>query len=105
MPDTTTARQNRLQIRATTKWLHTWGGIVLGGIVSLVCLTGSVIMFRREVERARWPQSSAVTRASHHWSLDAAAPEIERVQPSSSITRVTFPADPNVPYVFQIKSV
>jgi uncharacterized iron-regulated membrane protein len=76
----------------------------MGGLVSIVCLTGSVVMFRQEVERSRWPQNSVGAAPSHNWSLDAAAREIDRVQPGAVITRVRFPANSNDPYVFQIKS-
>ena len=48
MPDTIKAVQRRLRLRPATRWLHK-GGIILGGVVSVICLTGSVIGFRCEV--------------------------------------------------------
>jgi uncharacterized iron-regulated membrane protein len=104
VPDNTKTIQRRFKLRPPTRWLHTWGGIILGGAVSAICLTGSVIVFRQEIERARWPQSSAAVGMSHQLSLDTAAEEIARSRPGSSVTRVRFPARPNDPYVFQIKS-
>jgi uncharacterized iron-regulated membrane protein len=102
--ENTRKMQRRFKLRPATRWLHTWGGIILGGVVSVICLTGSVIVFRQEIERARWPQSSTEAGTSHRLSLDSAAEEITRSRPGSSVTRVSFPARPNDPYVFQIKS-
>ncbi len=105
VPNNTKAIQRRFKLRRGTRWVHTWGGIILGGVVSVVCLTGSVIVFRQEIERARWPQSSgAAAGMSHPLSLDAVAGEIARSRPGSSVTRVRFPAQANDPYVFQIET-
>jgi uncharacterized iron-regulated membrane protein len=92
------------QLRATIRWLHTWGGIILGALVSVIFLTGSVITFRQEAEKARWPHTTVPPQGSRKWSLDAVAREISRSQQGSWITRVRFPVNPRDPYVFQIKS-
>jgi len=73
-------------------------------LVSLTCLTGSVITFRDEADRARWPRSTAAAAAAPSVSLVAAARAIGRAQPGAQITRVTFPPNPNDPYIFQFKS-
>jgi uncharacterized iron-regulated membrane protein len=99
MPDTIKAVQRRLRLRPATRWLHTWGGIILGGVVSVICLTGSVIVFRHEVERAPSPRNSTAAGAPGAWSLDSAARDIGRLQPGATITRVWFPASPDDPYV------
>src|SRR5215471_15170835 len=104
MPHTTTMIRRRLQIRPATRWLHTWGGIVLGGLVSLTCLTGSVIMFRDEVDSARWPRGSSAAGVAPGATLRAAAQEIGRLQPGARITRVNFPDNPKNPYVLQVRS-
>lgn len=102
MSNTIASHQTRTQVRGATKWIHTWTGVVFGAVVSVICLTGSVIVFRQEVEKL--PRLENPANASHHRSLDEAAREIARLQPGSLVTRVRFPSNPNDPYVFQIRS-
>jgi uncharacterized iron-regulated membrane protein len=87
--------------RATTKWIHTWGGVVFGALVSVICLTGSIIVFRQEVES---PPRLRNAEAANQMSLDAAAREIGRVESGARVTRVRFPTDRSEPYVFQLRA-
>ena len=100
MSNATASRPARTQARAATKWIHTWTGVIFGAVISVICLTGSVIVFRQEVEKPPRLQKPV----SHHASLDQAAQQIVRLQPGAQVTRVRFPASPNDPYVFQIRS-
>jgi uncharacterized iron-regulated membrane protein len=84
------------------KTIHTWIGIVSGIFLSVVALTGSVILFRAEFERAALPSGAALS--SHRASLDDAAREIAKARPDSHIRRVRIPASPEDPYLIQIQS-
>jgi uncharacterized iron-regulated membrane protein len=89
--------------RPVLKTLHTWIGIVSGLFLSVVALTGSVIVFRGEFERAALPHRSAPA-LSRQAGLDEAAREIVRVQPGAHVRRVRMPAAPGDPYIFQVQS-
>jgi uncharacterized iron-regulated membrane protein len=102
--ETANAIRRRFRLRPATRWLHTWGGITLGAVVSVICLTGSLIVFRQEIEKVRWPRNSPAAAVSHQWSLDSAVREIDRILPGALVTRVQFPASPNDPYVFQARA-
>jgi uncharacterized iron-regulated membrane protein len=93
------ARSNRQVL----KTIHTWIGIVCGAFLSVIALTGSLILFRAEFERAALPQSDA-RDASRRASLDDAAREIARVRPDAHVRRVRIPAQTNDPYIFQVQS-
>ena len=83
------------------KAIHTWIGIVSGIFLSIIAVTGSVILFRAEFERASMPRGAAST---HLASLDDAAREIIKLQPDALVRRVRLPAHEGDPYVFQIQS-
>jgi uncharacterized iron-regulated membrane protein len=86
------------------KLVHTWTGIIAGVFLSVLALTGSVIVFRVEFERAALPKSAPVSSATLRVSLDEAAREIVRVRPDAHIRRVRMPAAPSDPYIFQVES-
>ena len=59
------------------KTIHTWIGIVSGVFLSVIALTGSVIVFRAEFEQAALPRS--VGNTSRRASLDEAFREIRKL--------------------------
>ena len=83
------------------KTLHTWIGIVSGLFLSVIALSGSVILFRAEFERAAMPPHSG---GMHHVSVDQAAAAVGRLRPEAPVRRVRIPADADDPYVFQVQS-
>jgi uncharacterized iron-regulated membrane protein len=86
------------------KTIHTWIGIVSGVVLSAVALTGSVILFRGEFERASMPRSGSPPDTSRRTSIDEAARAVAAMRPDSHIRRVRIPAAPGDPYVFQVQS-
>src|SRR5271169_4393379 len=87
--------------RQLLKPIHTWIGIVAGAFLCVVSLTGSVIVFRAEIERAAIPKSASVSSSV---GLDKAAREVLGFRPESRIRRVRLPAEPGDPYIFQVES-
>ena len=85
------------------KTIHTWIGIVSGLFLSVVAITGSVILFRAEFERAALPQGAAAG-TSHRVSLDEAAREITKGRPDAHIRRIRIPASPEDPYLVQVQT-
>ena len=88
--------------RPVLKTIHTWVGIVSGAFLSVIALTGSVILFRAELERAALPKGAPA--ASRRVGLDEAAREINRLRPDSHIRRVRLPLEAGAPYIFQVES-
>jgi uncharacterized iron-regulated membrane protein len=90
-------------VRSSLKTIHTWIGIVSGLFLSVVALTGSIIVFRSEFERAALPRGDAPGQ-TRRASLDAAAQEILRLRPDARVRRVRIPSADGDPYVFQVQS-
>jgi uncharacterized iron-regulated membrane protein len=83
--------------------IHTWVGLTAGALLSIIGLAGSVIVFRREFERAAMPGGSAALNLRRTVSLDDAVKEIVRVMPDARIRRVRLPASAGDPYLFQME--
>jgi uncharacterized iron-regulated membrane protein len=86
------------------KTLHTWIGIVSGLFLSVIAVTGSVILFRAEFERAALPPSAAAGDGSRRASLDDAAGEIAKIRPDGVVRRVRIPTGSGEPYILQVQS-
>jgi uncharacterized iron-regulated membrane protein len=87
--------------RPFLKWLHTWVGLIAGLVIAVVGLTGSVIVFRSEIERAQWPAGAISTNTV---GLDEVALQISQVKPNAKIRRVRLPARAGDPYIVQVDS-
>jgi uncharacterized iron-regulated membrane protein len=90
--------------KSALKTIHTWIGIASGVFLSVIALTGSVILFRAEFERAALPPSAIARDGSRGASLDDVAHPIARLRPDAAIRRVHMPADSGGPYILQIQS-
>jgi len=93
----------RAAFRSFLKPLHAWIGLLFGLLISVAALTGSVILFRAELERATLPRSITApgTRIA---PLDFAVSAITKLRPDGRIRRVHLPASPYDPYIFQVES-
>ena len=90
-----------VSLKSVLKPLHTWTGIVAGTFLTVLALTGSLILFRAEFERAAFHTSEA---AGNRVSLDKAASEVARFRPDWLVRRVRLPERAGDPYVYQIES-
>jgi uncharacterized iron-regulated membrane protein len=90
--------------KAALKTIHTWIGIAAGVFLSLIALTGSVILFRAEFQRAALPPGAAAGDGSRRASLDDAAREIAKLRPGAVVRRVQIPAESGEPYILQVQS-
>jgi uncharacterized iron-regulated membrane protein len=85
------------------KPIHTWIGIIAGTFLSVLALTGSVIVFRSDIERRSIPRSSSADPA-RRLSLDDAARTVTQLRPDSHIRRIRLPAQAGDAYIFQVES-
>jgi uncharacterized iron-regulated membrane protein len=93
-----------MRMKPLLKTIHTWIGIVSGLFLSVIALTGSVILFRAEFERAALPPSAATRDGLRRVGLDDAARAIATLRPDTQVRRVRIPASPADPYILQIQS-
>jgi uncharacterized iron-regulated membrane protein len=87
--------------RPVLKWMHTWIGLVAGLVIAVVSLTGSVIVFRAEIEQAKTPKGAGGSRMV---GLDEMARQVAQIKPGARIRRVRLPARAEDPYIVQIDS-
>jgi uncharacterized iron-regulated membrane protein len=90
--------------KSALKTIHTWIGITSGIFLSVIALTGSVILFRAEFERAALSPSAALGDRSRRATIDDAAREIAQIRPDAIVRRVRIPVESGDPYVLQVQS-
>jgi uncharacterized iron-regulated membrane protein len=89
---------SRVLLRRALKWMHTWVGLVTGLVIAVISVTGSVIVFRSEIENASAPRSESSTRIV---MLDELSRQVAQANPGARIRRVRFPAQPGDPMLVQ----
>ncbi len=67
--------------RLAFKPIHTWMGIMAGGLLAVIGVTGSVIVFRADFERAALPKGGPAT--GHTARLDVSAHEMMKLWPAA----------------------
>lgn len=87
--------------RRVFRWIHTWMGLTAGLIVAVVSLTGSIIVFRTEMEMASAPRAAGGSRVA---SLNEVVQQIAQTNPDARVRRVRFPAHEGDPFVVQVES-
>jgi uncharacterized iron-regulated membrane protein len=93
------SKKPNLGARALFKWAHTWVGLVAGLIIAIVSLTGSVIVFRNDIEQSKLPKDTNTSKTA---SLDDVALQVAQSHPGVRIRRVRFPEHAGDPYVLQV---
>jgi uncharacterized iron-regulated membrane protein len=83
------------------KWTHTWMGLVAGIVIAVVSLSGSVIVFRTEIQLA---SSAKGAGGPGVVGLDAMVKQIALTYPDAQVRRVRFPAAPGEPFVVQVET-
>ncbi len=79
--------------RKSMAWLHTWSGIVIGGLLFAIFWTGTLSVFDREIDRWMAPTTRLEVPAGPV-SLDASVrPVAERVAAGSSQWTFSMPTD------------
>lgn len=82
-----------VNFRASMNWLHTWAGVVMGGLLLAIFWMGTLSVFDREIDRWMMPMTrlasvdSVVSFDALHRSLEAA------VQARSPLWRVILPTE------------
>src|SRR5262245_29890989 len=80
--------------RESMNWLHTWAGVVLGGLLFAIFWMGSLSVFDREIDRWMAPMTRLAAPTGQTPSLEALRPTIEQaVEAKSPFWNVLFPTE------------
>lgn len=81
-------------LRQSMSWLHTWSGIVLGGLLYVIFFTGTLSYFQDEISLWMKPELHAsVPPATTELSAQAALASMARIAPDASTWTLTMPTE------------
>lgn len=80
--------------------LHRWLGLTLGAVFALSGLTGALLVFGYEIERALEPALHRARSPASHASLDAALVEVRNRFPEHAVSYIRFPRAEDGTYEF-----
>jgi uncharacterized iron-regulated membrane protein len=92
----------RARLRPWMKSIHSWLGLIVGLFITLVSLTGSVIVFRPAIERSMLPGLPGGSFTDRRAGLDDTVARIEEKWPGAQVRIIRFPATPGDPYIIQV---
>lgn len=77
--------------------IHLWLGIVSGIILFIVCLSGTIYVFREEVQHFAEPEKYYVdaTENANSLPIDDLIAKIEKERPGFTVSSITVPEFPN----------
>lgn len=90
-------RPQDLLLRKITFQIHLWTGLGLGLYVLVVCVSGSVLVYRNELYRTFSPQPVFVEGSGEPMTLDALKSEAARAYPGYEVTDVRAGETPTTP--------
>jgi uncharacterized iron-regulated membrane protein len=84
-------------LRQSMTWLHTWAGVVLGGLLFVIFFMGTLSVFDREIDRWMMP-STRLAAPTGTVSLDAIRPQIDKLVGGTGDYAVFLP-DERTPFL------
>jgi uncharacterized iron-regulated membrane protein len=84
-----------LWIRRALFQVHLWTGIAFGLYIFIVCVTGSVVVYRGELYRAATPDPVIVAGSGPRLTTDELTQAAIRAYPGFEVTRVFSPRNPD----------
>ena len=92
------ARNNIMKLRRIMLWIHGWIGITIGAWLAVVGLTGSVLVWRTEVQPQLQARLMMVQPQPTKASLQAVYDTVEKAYPGQKIDRIFLPRAPSQTY-------
>ena len=91
-------------MRKFFKNIHLWLSVPVGVIITIICLTGSILIFETEIMEALYPDRYFIKEVSEKpIPIDKLITNVSKEIPDSvSITGVTIPSDPKRAYIFSL---
>lgn len=81
--------------RRWTFQIHLLLALLLGPVLAVVCLTGSIVVFRYELNRLTVPGSAYVTPQRERMSLDELTARIRKARPADRLASVSWDGGPS----------
>ena len=94
-------QSNTPRLRPILKSIHIWIGLIAGTLISVLSLTGSVIVFQNEIAQATALRRAAAANGSGSAGLDDVARQVTSARVDARIRHVRLPARPGDPFIVQ----
>lgn len=82
---------------------HLWGGLILGLYFAVVCLTGSIVVYKKELERLQIPRLVKVEPSNESGSFAAMVKLVERSYPGHQLQNAFLYEEPGVSWSFRLQ--
>src|SRR2546430_1534245 len=83
--------------------LHRWTGLLVGIIVFVVAVSGSVLVFENDIDRLAHRSLLVVTPGPSRVSLESAIAAVRAANPAAVITSLAIPQAPTHPLTLSMK--
>lgn len=83
--------------------LHVWCGVLLGLYFATVCLTGSLVVYKKELERLRIPRLVQVPIGDHRGSFQQMAELVRSTYPGHKLQNAYLYQEPGVSWSFRLQ--
>lgn len=93
-----------MEIRKFWNTLHLYSGLVIGGFLILIALTGSIIAFNHEIDRMLNPELLTVMPGSERRSLFEIVTAAKAVYPDKPLALIHTPTEENGVYIAWFKT-
>ncbi|MFN3653610.1 MAG: PepSY-associated TM helix domain-containing protein [Armatimonadota bacterium] len=90
------------RLRRVIFFVHLWLGLLLGGWVVLMGLTGTMLAFMHELDGPTDPQLTRVARAGERVPLQGVLERVRAAYPGWTVSRLTFSEEPEGTYAFRL---
>ena len=94
----------RLRWRGWLFQVHLWTGLVLGLLVGVVSATGSIVVFRYELNRLTVPGTAYVTPQPTRLTIDELTRRIQADRPNDRLVQASWEAGPGTAWNFRTQS-
>ena len=90
-----------MQWQPALKTTHIWIGLIFGAFLCVTCLSGSIAVFRPELEAAFSPK---VTSSEARADVDEVVSRVRAANPETRLTRVLLPAPGRNSFILTLES-
>jgi uncharacterized iron-regulated membrane protein len=84
--------------------VHLWLGVILGLYFVVVALTGSIIVYKKEIERSQIPHLTRVEPLAQRQSFSAMVSKVKTAYPDASLSNVYLYWQPGDTFSFRMQS-
>lgn len=89
-------------LRRISSWIHLYGGLVLGGVLILISISGSVLMFKDTIDQWLRPDLRVVEPAGDRASMDRMLAAVREAHPKATPWIADLPSESTEPLVVRL---